>query len=142
MLQCDYKLFPISPIVGLKDYIYYTMRTVLEIYVCLTLQISNYLGCSSCKYWLAKGTPFVSLQPPVFTISHLWNQQMTLRRTLIMHVCLQGSRRKGQQFGVTVETFTSSCQQNKCRIVPSKRPPSNFDCFVVFRGSLCNRPPC
>ena len=28
------------------------------------------------------------------------------------------------------------------RIVPSKRPPPNFDSFVVFGSSPCNRPLC
>ena len=37
-----------------------------------------------------------------------------------MHVCLQGSSRLGQQFRVTVETFTGSHQQDKCMLFPEK----------------------
>lgn len=29
----------------------------------------------------------------------------------------------------------------KC-LYPGQRPPPNFDSFVVFRGTLCKRPPC
>ena len=41
-------------------------------------------------------------------------------------MCLQGSTRSGQQFGVIVETFTGSHQQNKCF-------PSEFDA-ILSRG--------
>ena len=58
------------------------------------------------------------LQLPVFTTSHLQNQTMTLRRKkqfscLTVQVCLQESSRKREQFGMTVQTFTGSYQQNK-----------------------------
>ena len=59
-----------------------------------------------------------------------------------MCVCLQGSSRSGQQFDVTVETFTGSHQQNKCMLftvkwtqIVSSRGERNA-CHLTFSSSL------
>ena len=56
----------------------------------------------------------VSLQSPVFTYSTSNNDfgKKGQFSCLIVHVCLQESNRKGQQFGVTIGTCAGSYQQN------------------------------
>ena len=111
----------------------------------LAIKSGTFLVIYSSNVWLYKWC-FYALQLSVFTTSHLWNQMITENKVQfscrIVHVSLQGSSRKGQQFGVTVEIFTSSktCFFPVKYIISSEgqRKAHNFKLFVIF-GSLYRR---